>query len=362
MTVEFSNTQASIWNNIQASLSEAGFIVANVSVLDKKQGTFKAVTTPTAVKQDLVISAYKPNGGFGERFAAKADSVEGVWEFVRTHLSYLPVVKAGTGGRVAAVPDRDPRLLFDQMIAYYVRHNLQVPVTTSQEFQAELPRRFVERDGLYFLPEQAAVYDRAIVRARTQDPIQGDLFVADESSAIRWLHRVLKDKPQKYQDVQPLFLQEIKGWKKTETPLELQELLEQNFIRYDGHGDVPPQIHAYLSSNWSDLRNLPKNDPALMAKAKDRWYVPDPDKAGDIEKMREKALLRDFGAWLAQPPARGRQTFRFEAIRAGFLRAWQAKDYVAIVAAAKRLPESALQEDPKLLMYFTRSKRQLDDE
>jgi hypothetical protein len=61
MTVEFSNTKASVWNSIQVALTEAGFIVANVSALDKKQGSFKAVTTPIAVKQDLVISAYKPN-------------------------------------------------------------------------------------------------------------------------------------------------------------------------------------------------------------------------------------------------------------------------------------------------------------
>src|SRR5690606_15068383 len=54
MTVEFSNTKASVWNSIQTALTEAGFIVANVSALDKKQGSFKAVTTPTAVKQDLV--------------------------------------------------------------------------------------------------------------------------------------------------------------------------------------------------------------------------------------------------------------------------------------------------------------------
>jgi hypothetical protein len=53
-------------------------------------------------------------------------------------------------------------------------------------------------------------------------------------------------------------------------------LLEQNFLRYDGKDDVPSQIHSYLSSNFKELRNLEKDDPALKAKAKDRWYVPDP--------------------------------------------------------------------------------------
>lgn len=84
-TVEFSNTNASVWNSIQSALTDSGFIVANVSALDKQQGSFKAVTTPTAVKQDLVISAYKPNDGFEERFEQEAQSEEGVWDFVRTH-------------------------------------------------------------------------------------------------------------------------------------------------------------------------------------------------------------------------------------------------------------------------------------
>ncbi|NLE96026.1 MAG: site-specific DNA-methyltransferase, partial [Dehalococcoidia bacterium] len=68
LTVEFSNTKASVWNAIQSALERSGFVVANVAMLDKKQHSFKAVMTPTAVKQDLVISAYKPNGGFEDRF------------------------------------------------------------------------------------------------------------------------------------------------------------------------------------------------------------------------------------------------------------------------------------------------------
>lgn len=84
MTVEFSNTQAVVWNAIQTSLQEAGFVVANVSALDKKQGSFKAVNTTTAVKQDLVISVYKPNGGLEDRFVKAVGSEDSAWDFVRT--------------------------------------------------------------------------------------------------------------------------------------------------------------------------------------------------------------------------------------------------------------------------------------
>src|SRR5680860_1034725 len=158
MTVEFSNTQAAVWNSIQTALTEAGFIVANVYYLDKKKGSFNAVTNATAVKQDLVISAYKPNGGFEERFQKEAQTEEGVWDFVRTHLKYLPVTKR-QGALMLFVPERDPRILFDQMIAFYVRKGFPVP-TSSQEFQIGLSQRFSERDGMYFLPDQVAEYDR----------------------------------------------------------------------------------------------------------------------------------------------------------------------------------------------------------
>lgn len=38
MTVEFSNTSAAVWNGIQTALQKAGFIIANVAAIDKKQG------------------------------------------------------------------------------------------------------------------------------------------------------------------------------------------------------------------------------------------------------------------------------------------------------------------------------------
>src|SRR5690606_1264516 len=41
MTVVFSNSRAAVWNAIQLALQQAGFVVAEVSALDKKQGSFK---------------------------------------------------------------------------------------------------------------------------------------------------------------------------------------------------------------------------------------------------------------------------------------------------------------------------------
>jgi hypothetical protein len=117
--------------------------------------------------------------------------------------------------------------------------------------------------------------------------------VSDESSAIEWLRSLLRDKPQTFQDLHPQFLKEIGGWSKNEKALELSTLLEQNFLRFDGRGEVPSQIHSYLSTNWPELRNRPKDDPALVMKARDRcMYLT--QQSRHLEKLREKALLKVF--------------------------------------------------------------------
>jgi len=346
MTVEFSNTKASVWNSIQTALGEAGFIVANVSMLDKQQHTFKAVTTPTAVKQDLVISAYKPNGGFEERFKKEASTEEGVWDFVRTHLRYLASTKV-SDNKLVSIPERDPRVLYDQLVAYYVRKGLMVPLD-SGEFQQGLAERFPMRDGMYFLPEQVVEYDKK--KLALGQTIQEELFVLDETTAITWLRNELRAKPQTFQDLHPKFIEKLTGWSKNEVELELSELLEENFLCYDGTSEVPSQIHSYLSTNYKELRNLPKDAPELRAKAKDRWYVPDPNKAADLERMRERALLKEFESY--KTAARKLRVLRLEAIRAGFKKAWQELDYKTIVGIAKKIPENVLEEDPKLLMYY----------
>lgn len=363
LTVEFSNTNASVWNSIQSALTEAGFITANVSALDKKQGSFKAVTTPTAVKQDLVISVYKPNKGFEERFKNEAKSESGVWDFITTHLRYLPVIKYQNSS-LQFIAEREPRILFDQVVSYYIRKNYPVPIS-SQEFQLGLNQRFHERDGMYFLPEQVAEYDRKkALSGRVQ---QASLFVSDEASAIQWIRQLLKDKPQTFSDINPLFMQQLQGFSKHERLLDLRELLKDNFLCYDGKDKIPAQLVSWLrrSSQWRPIieeelqvqgieltenLELETQNKELLRQATDRWYVPDPNKAGDLEKLRERGLLKEFEEY--KNATKKLKVFRLEAVRVGFKKLWESQDYAALIQVAEKLPNKVLEEDPVLLMYY----------
>ena len=347
MTVVFHNSKNAVWNAIQEAMLAAGFVVADVRTLNKQQGTFNQVVAGRSVKQDLVISAYKPNHGLEKRFKLKAGTEDGVWDFVRTHMRQLPVFVA-KDGQAETIAERQNFLLFDRMVAFHVQRGVTVPLSAT-EFYAGLEQRFPPRDSMYFLPDQAAQYDKK--RMKVKDVLQLQLFVSDEASAIQWLKQQLIKKPQTFQDIHPQFLKKISGWQKHEKLPELSEMLEQNFLRYDSKGEVPSPIHSYLSSNFKELRNLAKDDSALKAKAQNRWYVPDPNKADDLERLRERALLREFDEYLHSTQKK-LKVFRLEALRAGFKKAWQEHDYARIIDTSNKIPESILQEDPKLLMWY----------
>lgn len=316
MTVEFHNSLNAVWNAIQEALQRAGFVIADVRTLDKKQGTFKQMTSAAAVKQDLVISAYKPKESFKHRIMTYAGSEETAWDFVRQHLEKIPVVVV-TDGRIEIIAERQAYLLFDRMVAYHIMQGIPVPLDAT-DFYRGLDEKFLKRDNMYFLPEQVNEYDAARIKTEVEN-VQFDLFVTNEKSAISWLYQQLDEKvcgPQTYAELQPKFMQEVKTVDKYEQMPELAVLLEENFLQ-DENG---------------------------------RWYIPDVTKEGDLLKLREKNLWKEFEGYMN---SRGKlKLFRSEAIRVGFSRLWKEKNYKAIVDIAERLPEKIVQEDPNLLMYY----------
>ncbi len=188
MTVEFHNSQNAVWNAILEALLRAGFMVADVRTIDKQQGTFNQVTTTGAVKQDLIISAYKPAAAFERQFAQEAGSPRGAWEFVRQHLERLALPRLNAQGVIEFIDERAPYLLYDRMVAWHIQRGLPVPLS-APEFYAGLKERFTERDGMVFTYPQAAQFDALRLQAERVE--QMPLFITDEKSALQWLRRAL---------------------------------------------------------------------------------------------------------------------------------------------------------------------------
>jgi len=317
MTVEFSNTSAAVWNTIQNSIQLSGFIISNISSLDKKQGSFKAVNTPTAVKQDLIINCYKPSSEFDQKFNQLKHSDVGVWEFIAEHLEHLPIHLV-SGNSTTAIIERSPKILFDRLIAFYVQRGLPVPIDAGK-FQQGLRERFIERDGMFFTNEQVQEYDSK--KAAVPNFVQLSIFVSNEQDAIYWLRHILEEAPKTEQDLHPLWMKEVAGnMRKGDTLPEMRTILEENFL---------------------------KND-------KGQWYLPDPENEADLEKLRTKRLLKQFETYKteAYKPKGKIKEARVEALRAGFKECYQEKDFKTIVHIGDRIPNNLLMEDEVLLQFY----------
>ena len=91
----------------------------------------------------------------------------------------LPVF-VSKDNRAEVIAERQDYLLFDRMVAFHVQHGVTVPLSAA-EFYAGLEQRFPRRDGMYFLPDQVAEYDKR--RMTIREVLQLQLFVSDDTVA-----------------------------------------------------------------------------------------------------------------------------------------------------------------------------------
>ncbi|MDY3069919.1 MAG: DNA methyltransferase [Parabacteroides sp.] len=316
MSVEFSNTSAMVWTCIQNSIQNAGFVIANVSALDKKKESFKAVTTTTAVKQDLVITCYKPTEELLFKFETAVDKASNAMDFIEELLVHLPV-HLEKDNSTTAVIERSPKILYDRLISYYVQHGYAIPMD-AQEFQRGLRERFIERDGMFFTASQALEYEEK--KKATNGIIPMALFISSEAEGIEWLKRELET-PQTYQELHPEWMKAMSTTKKGDVLPELMTILEENFIK-DEDG---------------------------------KWRKPDPEKAADLEIIRNRKMMKEFNMYLEQaqkPKAKRMKDTRLEVLRYGFKECYKQKDYKSIILVGDHIQESLLQEDEVLLQYY----------
>lgn len=306
ITVEFHNSKASVWNAIQDSLTKAGFIVALVSVLDKK-GHFKHAMSPGGVKNDLIIHAYKPHQAFQSQILKRVGEDMEI-EFIIEHLRHL-AVKPNI--------ERTEQMLFSKMIAHYIQNGFEIHLNAYQ-FYNLLRDHFKHIDGYWFLKNEVTQYDEwkkehGLQAIEEIAKGQQTLFVSDEKSMLVWLYNFLYE-PKSYSDIYTASRQVISTME-DQLP-ELKKILETNFIFENG---------TYRRPESDYERN-------------------------SVEIGREKDLLKTFERILeeARTGRKKIKEIRKEAIALGFTKAYQEKRYYDILMVAKRLDKQILENNSEI--------------
>lgn len=130
-TVAFHSTSARVWNALRDACEQAGFYVADTSVLDKTQSSFKQVKSPGAVKGDPLILLSK-------KYSGKNGSLTDIWAIVDNLLAEAQ----HSGDSVEASPQR----LYSRLVGHYLSNSRDVPIN-ARDFYRQLQERQVAREN-----------------------------------------------------------------------------------------------------------------------------------------------------------------------------------------------------------------------
>lgn len=310
ITIEFHNSEASIWNCIQSALNKSNFIISQVDVLDKKQKSYKQVIEVGSVENDLIINAYKPTTLFSDRFIKNAGEGMEV-DFISQQLEHLPI-RPNIG--------RTEKMLYSKMLAHYVENGFKIKYN-STNFYKLLSDDFTELDGYWFMDSQVKEYNRwksglSLDELREKLSGQQVLLITDEKSALTWMYYFLA-KPRNYSAIYTEY-QQVATTTDDAIP-ELKELLDNNFILEDG---------------------------------KYRRPLSESEKA-EVEKNHEKELERAFNKLLKQAKeGKGKiKNVRREGLVYGFTKCYQEGQYQDILTVANKLYASTLESSGEIMDF-----------
>ncbi len=277
ITVEFNNSQSAIWNSIRESISKAGFIISKVSILDKKLGSFKQVSSESSVDKDLVIFAFKPD----EKFNKKFNTYRGLnleKEYVNQFISNI---------EISDLASRTSKILYSKMVGYYIQRGYEINYD-AKSFYKMLKENFVQEDGFWFTTHQIESYleYKKKMKLEGMEDIKSGaslLFVNDEKSALVWLYNFLSG-PKTFSDISIAFNQ-LANLQDDNVP-ELKELLEQNFIQENGKYRRPKDESEHNTITEKRQKNLRREFETLLVQAQTQ--------KGKIKLVRKEALAYGF--------------------------------------------------------------------
>ena len=308
ITVEFHNTQASIWNLIQDCLAKTGFVVAQTGTLDKGSSTILQDIRPGAVNNDIIISAFKPKITVAHKLSVSLGK-DAEAEFIKDYLKQLPV---------HCSTERGSEMLYSRYLAYYIKHGYLINYNSDLFYKALEQWGLEERDGYWFIDEiQANEYEKRKASSLGKDSIQTQsvLFINDERSARQWIWNFL-DESKTYDSIYTNFVQVLQT-SEDKIP-ELMAILNESFVRTNGH-----------------------------------WKRPDQLTGAELESRRQKRLIEQFQEYLVL--ARSTQKIneiRLEAVLAGFTEAYRAGRYQEILMVGKKLDKTLIETNSDIFDFI----------
>lgn len=277
ITVEFNNSQSAIWNSIRDAITKSGFIISKVSILDKKLGSFKQVSSETSVDKDLVIFAFKPDENFEKKFS-KYNGINLEMDFINQFISNI---------EISDLASRSSKVLYSKMIAFYIQRNYEIKLD-AKSFYGLLKENFVNEDGFWFTTHQIEAYleYKKKMKLEGMDDIKSGsslLFVNDEKSALVWLYNFLSE-PKTFSDISTAFNQ-LANLQDDDVP-DLKEMLEQNFILENGEYRRPQGETEYNTLTEKRQKNLRREFETILVEAQTQ--------KGKIKLVRKEALAYGF--------------------------------------------------------------------
>jgi hypothetical protein len=228
-TIEFNNSDGSVFEAIKAAVTSVGFEIANMLLLDKSQKTYKQIQgakgEADVVDKDVLFNLHKPAIGRTEVLAEDHDLDQQVADAVRQHLQTLP-------DRIQADPS-----------TYNDDHRTTATIN-SMLMNSLIPRGVsVERLNLPFIERVCARYFRkigqcwylrgeAVVGNGGNQLVAEEVTIRDELSAINWLRQRLGTRPMLIGELKPFWMRAtglLSG--EVSQTLILENILSENFWR-----------------------------------------------------------------------------------------------------------------------------------
>lgn len=300
ITVEFHNSKAEIWKIIQNSIVNAGFVVSHVAVLNKVQGTIHQDSNiDSSVRNDLIITAYKPKESFSNNFLRSAGLNMEI-DFIEMHLSKLPILDN---------VNRTKHMLYSRLLAYYIQNKFEVRMD-STKFYELLDIYFVERDGLWFNQNQVSLYEKEVKKFLEvgYNDSQQILGIFNEKDLILWLTQFLK------------------------TPKTYDEIYVEYTKKVMTLDDLVPELKFILNENF--------------VKEKDKYRLPSMSEKKEKEHLRQIHLIKEFDLILEKIKTENKiKEVRKEALFTGLMQLYQEKDVDTIKLIGERIDSRIIESD-----------------